>query len=185
MKALGEQHRIDEFTQPQVPLGEITSHIFALIASGVCRADAYFRGPYVGGAAFLLFKAGTLPSNPVSPLIRITRVLPEAISSLEIPNHKLAFLGYLDSSHLVGEAEGNTVVVKEDGKLVLTATFDERQRSDRTGGHGGGREGVVVVLDHRESLEAQERMSFEAMHSRFLHCFLCLQVSCKKESQGL
>ena len=34
-----------------------------MIASGVCDADAYYRGPYEGGAAFLLIKDERFPRS--------------------------------------------------------------------------------------------------------------------------
>lgn len=128
MKALGEQRLIEELTTPQLPLGEINGHFFAMIASGVCRSNAYFRGPYEGGAAFLLIKDEKFPKNTDPPLQRIAAVFPEAMSSVEIVHHKLAILGHLDFYGLAHEQEGNKIMVKENGEPLLQATFDAMNR---------------------------------------------------------
>lgn len=56
LRMLGESHGIPGLAEPQVPISEINGHTLAMIASVVCRADAYYRCPYEGGAAYLLIK---------------------------------------------------------------------------------------------------------------------------------
>jgi hypothetical protein len=85
MKALGEEQAITEFTTPELPLGEINGHMLCLIASGVCKANAYYRGPYTGGAAFFLIQDDGFPKRKVVPLARIVSVFPQVISALEMP----------------------------------------------------------------------------------------------------
>ena len=99
-----------------------------MIARSVCNANAYYRCPYDGGAAFLLIQDEKFPKNNEPPLQRIAFVFPQAIASIEIANHKQALAGYLEHYGLVGEAQGDTLVVKEDGETVLTAMFDEMNR---------------------------------------------------------
>lgn len=103
-------------------------HVLAMIASGVCRADAYYRCTYEGGAAFVLIMDENFPKCTDPPLQRIATVFPQAIALLEIPDHKLALAGYLDHYGLRHEQDGDKIVVKENGEPVLTATFDERNR---------------------------------------------------------
>jgi hypothetical protein len=128
MRQAGEQQQIPEFTTPELPLGKINGHSLALIASGVCRANAYYRGPHKGGAVFFLIKDENFPKHDVVPLARIASVFPQVISSLEIPDHRLALMGYLEHFGLVAEIDADRVVVKEGGEPVLIATFDERSR---------------------------------------------------------
>jgi hypothetical protein len=69
MKRLGEEQTIPELTQPQLPLtADINGHVLSMIASGVCDGDAYYRGPYDGGAAFLLIKDDKFPRSQEHPL---------------------------------------------------------------------------------------------------------------------
>jgi hypothetical protein len=128
LKELGQKEGIEELTQAQVALGEITGHYLALIASGACRADAYYRGTYNGGAAFLLIQDDSFPADPMPPLARLATAFPQAVSSIDIPDHKQAMLGYLDYYGLNGKTKGNTVVVEDSGKPVLTAKFDKQHR---------------------------------------------------------
>lgn len=128
LKAYGEQHGIPELTTPQLPLDQIDGHTLALLASGICEANAYYRCPYEGGALFVLIMDETFPKCTDPPLQRIATVFPQAIASLEIPDHQLALRGYLDSYGLAHEVVGNQIVVKEGGEPVLTATFDEQNR---------------------------------------------------------
>jgi len=128
MRAFGEQHEFPELTSHEVPLDEIDAHFLALIASGVCRANGYYRGPYEGGAVFLLIQDDSYPCNMELPLTRIATVFPQAISALEIPNHRLALLSYLASYGILGRSDGKKIIVEEGGEARLTATFDEQNR---------------------------------------------------------
>ena len=128
MKELGDQRLIEDLTTPQLPLDEIDGHVLSMIASGVCQANAYYRGPYEGGAAFLLIKDDAFPKHTDPPLQRIASVFPQAISNIDIPNHKLALMGHLEFYGLAHEQEGDKIMVKENGEPVLTAMFDKRNR---------------------------------------------------------
>ena len=128
MRFYGEHHQISEFTTPHLELGEIDGQMFAIIASGICRANAYYRAPYDGGAAYLLIQDENFPVCQEPPLARLLSVFPQAISSIEIPDHRLALIGYLDYHGIGFEETVSQVVVKENGEEVLTATFDEQKR---------------------------------------------------------
>jgi hypothetical protein len=128
MKALGEEQQIAELTTPMFQLGDIDGHTLALLASGVCQANAYYRCPYEGGAAFVLIQDESFPKPTEPPLVRIASVFPEAISAIEIPDHRLALMGHLDHYGLAYEEEAGKVLVKENGEAVLTAEFDELNR---------------------------------------------------------
>ena len=62
LRMLGEAQNIPELAEAEVLLGEVNGHVLAIIASGVCRADAYYRCPYEGGAAYLLIRDENFPS---------------------------------------------------------------------------------------------------------------------------
>lgn len=128
LRLLGEHHQTPELAEPQLPLGKVNGHFFALLASGICEANAYFRAPYDGGAAFLLIKDHAFPKNTDSPLNRIVTVFPQAITAIEIEDHKLALAGYLAYYGLDGQAEGDALIVREGDEAILTATFDGQRR---------------------------------------------------------
>ncbi len=129
MKQLGEQENIREFIEPQLPLtDEINGHVLSMIASGVCDANAYYRAPYEGGAAFLLIKDPEFPRCKEHPLARIATVFPQAIAAFSINDHKLALTSYLEQCGIAYESSDQAVVVKEGIDPVLTALFDDNKR---------------------------------------------------------
>jgi hypothetical protein len=64
MRLLGEHHHTPELTEAQLSLGGVNGHFLALLASGICRANAYYRAPYDGGAAFSSLKTTPSPGTP-------------------------------------------------------------------------------------------------------------------------
>jgi hypothetical protein len=128
LKAYGEQYAISELTMPQIPLHQIDEHTLVLLASVICDANAYYRCPYEGGALFLLIMDENFPKCTDPPLQRIATVFPQAIASLDIPDHRLALIGYLAHYGLSYEQEGEKIVVKEEGEVELEAIFDEHNR---------------------------------------------------------
>jgi hypothetical protein len=128
MRELGEQHQIPELAEAQLPLGEINGHFLSMLASGECQAAAYYRGPYTGGAAFLLIRDERFERRIEDPLLRILSVFPQALEAVEIQNHKNALVGYLHYYGLMSQSAGNTILVKEGERTVLTASFDEQNR---------------------------------------------------------
>jgi hypothetical protein len=131
LKMLGEQSKIPELTEPQLPLGEVGGHFFSLLARGVCRAVAYFRAPYDGGAAFLLLNETPLPPPSESPAARVASVFPRVVASLPVASHKRAFLGHLRHYGLTAVPDGDALVVRQDGSPVLSAEFDHLDRLAR------------------------------------------------------
>lgn len=128
MRTFGEQRGIAELVSSQVLLEGIDGHTLAMIASGVCRSNAYYRAPYDGGAAYLLIMDDSFPRNTDEPLSRIATVFPQAIAALEVSNHRLALLSYLASYGILGRTEGSTVIVDDSDKPAMRATFDEQNR---------------------------------------------------------
>lgn len=129
LKAYGERHGIPELTTPELTLDRVDPHTLALLASGVCDANAYYRCPYEGGALYVLIMDENFPTCPDPPLRRVATVFPQAIASLDIPDHEAALCGYLDHYGLDHEHTDNQIVVRgEDGQPLLTATFDDQKR---------------------------------------------------------
>jgi hypothetical protein len=128
LRAYGEQQGIPELTTPQIPLDQVNGNTLALLASGICEANAYYRCSYESGALFVLILDDNFPKCTDPPLQRVVTVFPQAIALLEIPDHKLALTGYLDHYSLSYEQDGDKIVVKENGEAALTAIFDEQNR---------------------------------------------------------
>jgi hypothetical protein len=125
---LGEAQQIPELTAPVIASAETDGHALALIASGVCRANAYYRAPYDGGAAFLLIQDDSFPKPTDDPVKQIAEVFPQALASLAIGNHRRAWESYLGCFGLDSETRGEQVVSYRFGMLVLSTRFDELDR---------------------------------------------------------
>ena len=164
LKAFGEEQQIPELATPMFPLEGIDGHFLAMIASGVCHANGYYRCPYDGGAAFLLIQDENFPKNTETPLQRIASVFPQAIASIDIPNHRDALAGYLEHYGLVGEAEDDMLVVREDGEAVLTAVFDVIERLAKLEVSQAG------CIGHAMTCKASRRLASTAPRGPFWCC---------------
>ncbi len=130
MKRFGEEQAIPELTQPKLALSaDNNGHVLSMIASGICNADAYYHGPYDGGAVFLLIKDDNFPRSTEYLLAHLPHAFPTKQSrlsqSLTIGS---ALTSYLDQCGILYRSEGNAVIVEEAGETVLTATFDNLKR---------------------------------------------------------
>lgn len=99
------------------------------IASGVRGAAAYYRGPYVGGAVFLLLDGPVPASSPApKPLTRILTVFPSFLGAIEVPDHRKAFVAYVRARGFKAEESDSTVIVRDGAAEAITASFDDRRR---------------------------------------------------------
>lgn len=114
------------FTMPRFPVEEVDGHFLSIVASGLVDAGANFRAPYEGGAAFLL--EDSFPRQVGTPAARIAQVLPQVISALEISDHQLALTSYSIHYGLETDAQGKTLVARQEKKPVFKATFDDANR---------------------------------------------------------
>ena len=89
--------------------------------------NIYYRGPYEGGAAFLLIKDAAFPRSRESPLARLGHIFPQAITAFAIADHRLALTSYLDQFGIAYQCVGDAVVVREAGDVVLSAAFDAQR----------------------------------------------------------
>lgn len=127
MREFGKAHGVAELAQPELPLSKTGGDYLSLIACGICKADAFYRGPYAGGAVFLLLQ---LPENlkPARDSAqRVATVFTELISRYAV-NHRNAFLNYLHFKGYRADSGGCEIVgVSLSGEQV-GATFDKLGR---------------------------------------------------------
>jgi hypothetical protein len=75
MRAFGQKHGIREFTQASFPLSDqVNGHVLSMIASGLSNGDAYYRGPYDGGALFMLIRDDRYPHQTINPANRVATI---------------------------------------------------------------------------------------------------------------
>lgn len=125
-RALGETQHVDVLREPQFALDRVGSaHLLSMATAGALAADAYYRCPYAGGAAYVLID---LPSD-LRPSValneRIVTFLPRAIMDLPMLNSRLAIEGYLSDINAVANATASHTIQIADGPQIA---FDEQDR---------------------------------------------------------
>jgi hypothetical protein len=128
LRALGAERGIAALTAPVVSLEHEVRRAFGSIAVGEGLGKAYFRGPYEGGAVLLLIADQRLQFDVEEPLRRVLTVFPQAIAALEMADHREALRGYLQHHDLQAEEDGNVLLLRQPGQVVLQAEFDEHRR---------------------------------------------------------
>ncbi|KAF9950563.1 hypothetical protein BGZ72_007804 [Mortierella alpina] len=127
--ALGKRDNIPELAQSMLPITEdINGHNLMMIASGICNGNAYYRGPYDGGAVFILIRDPDFPRKTVNPAIRIPTVFSQAISTLTISDHKVAFRHYVLYYQGNVEETDDTIRAEFDLGNIVEAKFEPPHR---------------------------------------------------------
>ena len=137
LRKLGTERSYDELCQPNLPADKHDGHFWAVLATGLCKAKAYYRGVYEGGAVFLMITDRTFPWHIDDPLARLASVFPQAISSLAIANHREALLGHAQLLGLTVTQQQRTALVADASGNHWTAQFDQRNRLARLSGSVG------------------------------------------------
>ncbi len=134
LRAHGERHGVPELAEPEVPLSEIDGHRLAAVAVGLCGADACYRGPYRGGAVFLLLNGTPLAGPLRSPPVRMLTVVTE-IAARGFPNPRGAIEAYLAGESATFERIGDDRIDVAGGALRLR--FDASGRLIQASGRQG------------------------------------------------
>lgn len=111
-------------------------HRIALAASGVLETSAYYRGPYDGGAAYFLLRDPRIQTAPPS-ILKLLTLFPNVISSVDVPNHRAAFLAYCRQRGFTVQEAADQVHVSLDGQFA-TGNFDPLDRLVELSGKVGG-----------------------------------------------
>jgi hypothetical protein len=136
LKRFGEEKQVPELTQPLLTVGELDGHKLSMIASGACRADAYYRGPYEGGAVFVLIQDTSFPAGDENTIWRIASTFTQVLANFPV-NHRKAFVEYLHYYGLKGKCDGLSITVQGPEGRVLKTEFDEAGRLLKLGGDVG------------------------------------------------
>lgn len=126
LRELGEQEGIREFTEPKLSLEDMNGTTIALVASGLFKTAGYYRGPYEGGAAFMLMEAPPLESA-TPDLLRIATVFLELTGGLDV-NHRRAFTAYARHKGLSLQHTSTRIVTSTPNGQALTLDFDAQDR---------------------------------------------------------
>ena len=123
MRRLGAIKEIPELTEPELPRGEKTGTVLSIVASGVFKANAFYRVPYPGGAAFVLIADPDFPVNPTPPAARVAAALPQVLARYPV-NPREALRGYAAYHHLTAEPEGRDLLLQNGAGPGVLARFD-------------------------------------------------------------
>lgn len=113
LRAFGEAQQLPQLTTPEVPALDVrNADVFALIASGICRAGCYFRAVYPDGALYLLIRDPSFKRPVQRPLARIARIVPLFLRVHPLPDAQTALAHYLQfyrlTPHSVTTPDGGT-----------------------------------------------------------------------------
>lgn len=128
MQAFGQQNGIAAFTDPECSLNKVNGHLLSMIGSGLCGADAYYRGPYEGGAAFMLLTAPEIRTRADSSVTAFIRQFTEFISAYSC-EHRAALEAYAryKSYACTAQPDGSLLCTAPAGASV-SAAFDDLGR---------------------------------------------------------
>jgi hypothetical protein len=127
MYEYGIREGVPEFTTGQLDLKQVTGHQLALVASRLCHADCYYRGPYDGGAVFVLIEAPLLRTSTGSTPLHMVNVFQQLISLFPF-NHRRTFLAYCQQKGYQCMLQNETIIAQHHNGAELRAHFDIADR---------------------------------------------------------
>lgn len=127
LRTLGTQARIQELIQPQLDLHQVDGHALTMVPCGVCQADAYYRGPYEGGAVFFVIQQSPLQTRePASP-IELVNLMSSIISQFSV-DHKVMVRSLLQQQgYDLTEGADKIIASSADSKEIVI-NFDNAGR---------------------------------------------------------
>lgn len=132
LREFGQRHGLRPLTDPVLPLGDAGVHSLALLASGVCGANAYYRGPAPGGAVFVLLQETPLDLDFIRRPGRVAAVLARAVQLFDV-DHRAVTEAWMSTLDLAIAHEGDRLVGSRRGRPYLEVTFDAEGRMQRIG----------------------------------------------------
>lgn len=141
LRAYGAEHDIPEFTSPDMDLDEWRhGHHICMVASGLLKANAYYRGPYSGGALFLLIQDTVYPAAPSREPSHILNHITQVVGQGIPVNLNRAIQSYLRQCGAETQTDGGKLSgTFADGSRIQIA-FDDRGRVAQIGGTLKGKE---------------------------------------------
>ncbi len=127
LRALGEENHVPEFITGEFPHAQVDAHLLSLVAMGIVKADAYFRGAYLGGEGFVLINRGALDAV-LPPLPRsaaqVCKIVREVDALCE--DHRRAVTFYLCHHNWIVEADNENLTACYD-KEEIQLTFEDKR----------------------------------------------------------
>ncbi|MBE7463623.1 MAG: hypothetical protein HS116_08980 [Planctomycetes bacterium] len=137
LRAFGQEHEIPEFREGLVDLEERSAAAMALVSSGVSGADAYYRAPYEGGAAYVLLDAPKVRTKFNDSPGHVADVFTRVLMNFEVA-HRRAYLCYLKYKRYTYTEDPAQVEAASPSGEPLLARFDALGRLEAFGHKMGG-----------------------------------------------
>lgn len=127
LRALGGRDAIAELTQAQTSRDKVNGHYLSLLASGVCKADCYYRGPYENGAVFVLITAPQVRQSMDDSPTHLASMFSQVMSNFEL-NHRTALRSYLEFKRYSVTETATELAGRSSRGGALKASFDRAGR---------------------------------------------------------
>lgn len=127
LRELGTVERMPEFSDDQLDLEQISGHEIALAAAGICQSDCYYRGPYKGGAVYVLIDAPVVRQQRDASPLRVIKVFNQLISTFVL-DHRRALTAYLQQKGYTLTETRTSLEATAPDRSGLRATFDTHGR---------------------------------------------------------
>jgi hypothetical protein len=124
---LGQRDGIEELAEPELDLTVVDGHSLAMVASGVCRADAYYRGPYDEGAVFFTLQIHPLHGQQLTSPIALINIMSTVISQFPV-DHEIMARSFLSQQGITITENGKEIVAKSATGNDVIVSFDDLGR---------------------------------------------------------
>lgn len=118
---------IEELRHPQLELDLACGHFIAMIASTVCNADAYYRGPYDGGAVFFTIYETPLAHLPRAEPVELISVISSCITQFPVEQRLMVTSLFESQEYSLQESDGQITATSPRGQVVAV-NFDGAAR---------------------------------------------------------
>jgi hypothetical protein len=127
LQAFGTKHGIAELLQPEISLTEVDGHQFALVASGLSKASAYYRGPHKEGAVFFTMQNVPLQQHLQQSPVELINIMSGIISQFPV-DHRIMARSFLQDQGLIIAGTDQELVATAPNDDEITIRFDELGR---------------------------------------------------------
>ena len=127
LKAAGAAQGIAELTTPELAIGKASPSQLITIATGLTGSDAYYRGPYDGGAIYLVVSAPILQEKAERTSQRVVSIFTQLISSMPM-DHRKAWIAYLSQVGCEVIEHGDSILGRIHKNESVEARFDRQGR---------------------------------------------------------
>lgn len=132
----GRSHRIPEFTTASLPLDATNhGHHFSMAASAILDANVYYRGPYQGGAMFLLVKDPRFPVRIKNTPEHLVTTITQFATSVQTDNLRLLVTHYLETCKLEVTAIDDVLTGKFKDGSRIEVIFEGENRLQEVKAH--------------------------------------------------